>query len=82
MEELVATLKDHYIVCGYGRMGEQIVRDLQARKEPFVIVEFDPELAAQLLEEDLPHILGDATQDETLHAGAHRAGQGPRGGAQ
>ena len=66
MEEYVANLDKHYIVCGYGRMGQQIARDLQNRRQPFVIVELDETLREELLEDRIPHIIGDATQDETL----------------
>ena len=36
------TLENHYIVCGFGRMGRQIVHDLKAREESFVVVENGP----------------------------------------
>lgn len=66
MEENIANLENHYIVCGYGRMGQRIVRDLQIRKEPFVVIESDDNLREEMLEANVPHIIGDATQDDTL----------------
>ena len=63
---MIATLDNHYIVCGYGRMGQQIVRDLQNRKEAFVVIEADEDLRDELLEDNIVHIIGDATLDETL----------------
>ena len=67
-------LEDHYIVCGYGRLGRQIVRDLQARGERFVIIDRNTALEEALLEKRIPHIIGDATHDEVLErAGVRRA---------
>lgn len=67
-------LDKHYIVCGYGRMGQQIVRDLQARDEPFVVIDTSDEIGETLLEQNIPYIIGDATLDETLiEAGIEKA---------
>lgn len=66
MEELIANLEKHYIVCGYGRMGQQIVRDLQNRQQTFIIIEANEALREEMLEDNIPHIIGDATQDEVL----------------
>ncbi len=74
MEETLKLIKNHYIICGYGRMGQQIARDLQARKEEFVVVENLPDMRQLLLESNLPHIIGDGTQEITLqNAGIKRA---------
>jgi voltage-gated potassium channel len=64
--ETVMEMKDHYVVCGYGRLGRQIVRDLEARGEPFVVVDEDETLEAELIEQRIPHLLRDATLEETL----------------
>ncbi len=66
MEEKLESIANHYIVCGYGRMGRQIVRDLIAREESFLVIEQAADREQDLLEEGITHILGDATQDETL----------------
>lgn len=74
MEKTLNTLENHYIVCGYGRMGRQIVRDLRARNEPFVVVDMSATIAEELLEEGIAHVTGDATRDEVLQeAGIERA---------
>ena len=74
MERLLMTIENHYVVCGYGRMGQQIIGDLRARGEPFVLVESDPQREESLLEENIPFVIGDATDDETLlNAGIVRA---------
>ncbi|MCA9914013.1 MAG: NAD-binding protein, partial [Anaerolineae bacterium] len=74
MRSMIDKMKDHYIVCGYGRMGAQIVRDLRMRDEPFVVVDTNPEIESILQEENIPYILDDATEDEVLQAaGVERA---------
>jgi voltage-gated potassium channel len=74
LKELLMTLEDHYIVCGYGRIGRQITRDLQVRRIPFVVIDQSTELEEEFLENEILHIIGDATQDESLiKAGILRA---------
>jgi len=48
MERMIDRLSDHYIVCGYGRMGEQIGRELTRRKLAFVVIERDPKVLEML----------------------------------
>ncbi|MEM9952112.1 MAG: potassium channel protein [Chloroflexota bacterium] len=74
MRKMIENLKNHYIVCGYGRMGRQIIRDLEMRGEPFVLIDAKTELTEHLLDERIPFIIGDATNDDTLYeAGLRRA---------
>lgn len=74
MRKMIDQLDNHYIVCGYGRMGRQIIRDLLMRDEPFVLVDANQDLAESLLEEGIPFIIGDATDDDVLFsAGVERA---------
>ncbi len=42
LEKKIKELKDHYIICGYGRMGRIIARELQEEGVQFVVVEKDP----------------------------------------
>jgi len=67
-------LENHYIVCGAGRVGRRIIRNLQKQNMPFVIIEKDEKKVARF-EEDGAHILiADATFEETLNqAGVKRA---------
>lgn len=74
MHEMIDKLTNHYIICGYGRMGRQISHDLQVRGEPFVLVDASNAFDGELAEAKIPVIVGDATEDETLHAaGIERA---------
>lgn len=70
----LATIKDHYIVCGYGRMGREITKEFQRHGERFVVVDRDKAWRATLLEAHIPHVIGDATHDDVLlKAGIERA---------
>jgi voltage-gated potassium channel len=64
LEKKIRDLKDHYIVCGYGRMGKIICRELREKNIRFVIIEKQPDIHKD--EEDLLIFPGDATNDEVL----------------
>ena len=73
VKKRIETLKDHYIICGYGRIGRHICH-LIAREVPFVVIENEPEVIKELEEEGFLFLEGDATQEETLiKAGVERA---------
>lgn len=74
VEKMIEALADHYIICGYGRMGSLICREFAAKPLPFVVVEKTAEIAEKLKEEGYLYMHGDATDDETLlRAGIKRA---------
>jgi voltage-gated potassium channel len=64
LEKRIREMKDHYIVCGYGRMGRIICRELREEKVPFIVVE----KKRDILEEKKDFLIfeGDATNDEVL----------------
>lgn len=66
LENKIAQLSGHIIVCGYGRMGQAVVRDLRARGESLVVVDNSSERTTELEEEGVLYVLGDATEEETL----------------
>jgi voltage-gated potassium channel len=66
MRQSLAGLRDHYVICGHGRLGTRIVRDLMARGEPFVVIDWSQALEEMFLAEGITHLIGDATQDEVL----------------
>jgi voltage-gated potassium channel len=59
-------LKNHYIVCGAGRVGRRIIRSLQKENLPFVIIERDEKKLAEFEDEGLHVLIGDATLEENL----------------
>lgn len=74
MEARIRALEEHYILCGYGRIGQQIARDLEARGEMFVVVDQLTEKAEDLREAGYLYLVGDATDEEVLEeAGVRRA---------
>lgn len=67
-------VKNHYIICGFGRIGKIITRELIIHKIPLLVIENNPE-ARQILEnEEIPYIIDDATgEDVLIEAGIERA---------
>lgn len=63
---MVDSMQDHYIICGYGRLGRQILRDLSVRGEPFIVVDWKSAVEEELLEAKVPHLIADATSEDTL----------------
>ena len=74
VEKRIEALEDHYIICGFGRIGALIAREFAAKPLPFLVIEKHPEVHEKLHHEEYLHIKGDATEDETLlKAGIKRA---------
>ncbi len=69
-------MKDHIIVCGYGRYGREIVDHLLKQKIPFVLIEKNPDIVEEIqkMESKIIYVEGDVTHDEILEAaGVDRA---------
>lgn len=74
MQRSIADLRDHVIVCGFGRVGVHVASSLSDSGTDFVIVDNDPDKVARLVAENLFHLAGDATEEHVLEAaGLHRA---------
>lgn len=74
MGRKVEQIENHYIVCGFGRMGRQIIGDLLNREESFVLIDQNADFETEFLERGILHVIGNATQDEILlKAGIERA---------
>ncbi|HJZ68758.1 MAG TPA: potassium channel protein [Blastocatellia bacterium] len=70
----ISKLRDHYIVCGAGRVGSGIIRDITRSGQEFVIIEGDEAIADRLLTQGHLVLMGDATSEEVLKAaGIERA---------
>jgi len=76
MQKDVNKLKDHYILCGFGRMGEKIAAELAVRKKPFVVIEKDMEKIIKIKENNYLMVQGDATEDEILIAAGINTARG------
>lgn len=74
MERRIAALRDHFVVCGYGRMGMRVAQEFQSLGTPFVVVENNPDPLGRLRNTDLLYVEGDAASDDSLlKAGILRA---------
>lgn len=74
LEKKIAELKNHYIICGYGRIGSLISQELERHNMKYVIIENDPERVEGLNFEKKLNLAMDATFDETLEkAGIYHA---------
>jgi voltage-gated potassium channel len=74
MQKSVSKLKDHYIICGFGRIGQLICKEFEARPISFVVVEKNPHLCERLGRDGYLFVQGNATDDESLlAAGIERA---------
>ncbi len=66
MERMIAKLSDHVIICGYGRIGEQVASRLQARGVAFVIIEREEAVLERLDALGFLYVDGNATNDTSL----------------
>jgi voltage-gated potassium channel len=67
-------LTDHYVICGAGRVGAGVIRDVARSGQEFVVIEGDETIADRLLAQGHMVLMGDATNDEVLKAaGIERA---------
>jgi len=74
MEQKIAKMKDHVIICGYGRIGQAICRDLTNMGVQCVIVDREDTRVSSAAEVQIPVLSGNATADQALlGAGIERA---------
>lgn len=66
MEKKMDVVKDHYIVCGFGRIGKVISKILHENKRAFMIIENDPEEIKTIEELGYLVLQGDSTNDDIL----------------
>ena len=64
MEKKIAKLKDHFIICGLGKMGSQISFEFKQANVPFVTMDINPAIIER--ENDILCTVGDATKEEDL----------------
>ena len=74
MQKRINSLKNHIIICGYGRNGKQAATKLLAYKKAFVVIEKNKEVIDKFQSELVPFVQGNANEDEILfQAGIERA---------
>lgn len=71
---MMSRLRDHFVICGSGRVGSHLVRDLMRAEQTFVVIENDQQRAAEFSQRGVNVLVGDATLEESLReAGVDRA---------
>jgi voltage-gated potassium channel len=65
-QRMLETIKDHFILCGYGRIGSIIAREFQRQQVPFVVVERDAQRHQAALESGALSVEADASREEVL----------------
>ena len=74
VQRRIDKLDNHYIICGYGRIGTVVVQEILKASSDVVVIESSEKLVEQLKREGIMHLAGDATDDGLLvAAGIKRA---------
>jgi len=70
----IKSIKNHYVLCGYGRIGRIIAQELKASRIPLLVIDSNPDSKQGLEQQDIPYIIDDATSEDVLiEAGIERA---------
>ncbi len=68
LERDLGRLRDHFIICGYGRIGTQIVEEFEDHGVPYVVIDQTEEALGRVRAEGRLHIEGDASREDVLKA--------------
>jgi voltage-gated potassium channel len=69
LRTMTKNLSDHYLICGFGRVGQQAARDLQAAGARLVVIDANPEIREAADEMGAPLIEGSPSDDDVLREG-------------
>jgi len=73
-KRMIDKLQDHYIICGFGRVGRGAAQELSHAGVPFVVVDIDPDRVERAMHAGMLAVAADSTHDETLRlVGIERA---------
>jgi voltage-gated potassium channel len=73
-ERTIEQLRDHFIICGYGRVGRRVAEEFRAAEVSYVVLDFHEDAIASARQDGVLLLEGDATRDENLRrAGLERA---------
>lgn len=74
MQKRLEDLSNHYIVCGYGRVGRRVVEEMQLERAPFVVIDRSPAIEDELIDAGFPYVIANPANDDVLmEAGIERA---------
>ena len=75
LNKRIAKMRDHYIVCGYGRIGRTLCQQIKTKSSDIVVIDKDEKLASLLEKDKMHYIMGDIDDEALLlRAGIKRAG--------
>lgn len=66
MERAIARLSDHFVICGYGRVGQEIAREFSREQVPFVVIDINEASLTQAEHDGYLTIHGSPAADEVL----------------
>jgi len=73
-ERAIHQLHDHFIICGYGRVGRRVAEEFRAAAVPYLVLDYHEDAVEAARRDDVLLLEGDATRDENLgRAGLDRA---------
>ncbi len=76
LERMIKKLNNHYIICGCGRIGYLICKELAEEKIDFVVIDNNPEIIQKIEDEGFIYYKGDATHDKSLIAAGIKRAKG------
>jgi voltage-gated potassium channel len=65
---VIEGISDHYIICGFGRVGREVAEEFRAAGVQFVVLDFNPDVIEIAREQKVPYIEGSGTNDDDLEA--------------
>ena len=68
MDKTIREMRDHYLICGFGRVGHQVAQVFETSHVPFVVIDPKKESLDELEAKGVPVLIGDATEDTILMA--------------
>src|SRR5205085_6664848 len=63
---MIDRLEDHFIICGYGRVGRRAAEEFAASGQPYVVLDFNPDALAVAKERGVLFVEGRGSEDEDL----------------
>ena len=72
---IIENLSDHFIVCGYGRVGRRVAAELRAGGAESVVVDVNPDAVGAAAADGFHVVLGDGTEDADLGHGGRTIGE-------
>ncbi|MBN3033347.1 MAG: NAD-binding protein [Candidatus Saganbacteria bacterium] len=76
MEKKIEWLSNHYIICGFGRVGHQIAKSLDEANIPYAVIDSKEETSEELEDLNIPYLIGDVTLDKNLERAGIAKAQG------